>query len=766
MAFFDEKNLYSTHETQLKIVASLGEPIDFRQDPDWCYKSSTGQYHYEAFIIENTIIYLKETGRHTPRDTKMLHTFLQKIIASLPSGPLYLIDDIARLDAGEAAYKSKFSKFHTAFKDFFDHIYVITPEAKSQMPLNWLPANASVSTSAKEAYQQCRNQQSAFTNFKENDDAELAKMSRQDLIRHLKEAQAANRELRENNRHNMPGHLSEVQHQDILHLLQVAVNDHSTAEQLPMSTEDSASFLQLRELIGHLIDSRDQLVSTLSSIDDDVYVFNKAHQLISSHAHPEKAVFLHNPEEHLGIHYQELLESAIAAQLDVVLQHVKNTQLTQQFEYCLPKTGYGLYFKVNISYRKDSIGDYAGFTMVIREITEEKIADKKIIASEKKYRSVVESVREIILQTNLQGQLAYINPAWREISAYDVYESLDKSILDFVHPADRTYVQGLMQNLMDSKCDHVKQEMRFTDKFGQIFWVDMFFQPYLDDSGSITGISGTLNDITKRKKAEEVLRQSNKLLESINKNIKKAEKKLQEKNQELIKTNQELDRFVYSASHDLRAPLASTLGLINISRISEDTQERTYYLELMEQSLNRMDKLIQDLTDYSRNARLAIETEDINFEHMIKDIFQRLKYLKNIDTVAVNTDIAIASDFHSDKIRLYIILINLLSNAIKYHKYDQPKPYININIMANTQRVVVTVADNGIGIDKNYMDKIFTMFFQVSRDAVGSGLGLYITRETVNKLHGSIKVTSVINEGTSFTVTIPNATSYRYETED
>lgn len=790
----------------MKLVEAFGGKLSFRQAPDWYYKSSAGQYNYEAFVIENRIIYLKEKGQHTSKDIRMVHTFLHHIITSLPSGPLYLVNDITQLDAGETAFKSKFHKFHTAFNTFFDHIYLVFPELKSHMSATWLPTNVSTKDSVQEAFLQCVRQHSLVLNLKETaSNHELEKASHQDLIRQIKYLQEENQQLK----------------------------------------------------------------STLSSIDDDVYVFNKDHQLISSHVNPKKSVLVDNPQDHVGETYHKVFDVSVVEQLDIVLKNVIQTQMTQQFEYCIPDPYYALYFKVSINYRKDNADNYAGFTMVVREITEEKIADRKITASERKYRSVVESVREIIFQTNTQGQLAFINPAWKEISAFDIYESLDKPIPDFVHPADKARVQKLIQEIIDSKRDEVKQEIRFTDKFGKVFWVDMFFKAYLDENGSIAGISGTLNDITKRKKAEEILKQSNQLMESINKNIKEAlvrvnyregfayfnhafmnmfgyqcsqevenlslnalfanqedlqhylrvllkehnftnqtilfrrkdgstfwglssfilirdengqqfydgairditdhkeaEKKLQEKNQELSKTNQELDRFVYSASHDLRAPLASTLGLINISRLTEDTQERTCYLELMEQSLNRMDKLIQDLTDYSRNARLAIETEEINFDHMIKDIFQRLKYLKNIDTVAVNTRIVLESDFHSDKIRLYIILINLLSNAIKYHKYDQPKPYIKINITANAHQAVMTVEDNGIGIDKNHVDKIFTMFFQVSRDAVGSGLGLYIAKETVNKLEGSIKVDSVINEGSSFTVTIPNAKSYRYETED
>lgn len=484
---------------------------------------------------------------------------------------------------------------------------------------------------------------------------------------------------------------------------------------------------------------------------------------------------------------------------------------------------------------------------------------EKLTENEKKYRSVVDSIREVIFQTDTHGKLSFLSLAWKEVSGNNIHDSLGQSIINFIHPDDRSNVSRLFEDIIQGKKDEVKCEARFTNNRYNIFWAEIFVKAYLDDSGKIIGTSGTLDDITKQKHAEATLRQSKQLLESVSKNIKEAiiridykaglvyfnqafkemfgyesdnevqempvnllfanqrdlkvythilreqkfltnkiilfkrkdgstfwglssftliqeengneiydgairditdrqeaEKNLKEKNQELRKTNEELDRFVYSASHDLRAPLASTLGLINISRISPEEKERIYYLDLMEQSLNRMDKIIQDLTDYSRNARLEIETEEIDFDGLVKDVLQRLKYLKTVDDVTINTKIEAKDTFYSDKIRLYVIMINLLSNSIKYHKYDQPHPFINVSIAIDAKEAVIQITDNGIGIEKSYLDKIFTMFFQVSRDSFGSGLGLYIAKETINKLNGNISVKSVVNKGSTFTVILPN----------
>lgn len=541
--------------------------------------------------------------------------------------------------------------------------------------------------------------------------------------------------------------LESASHSDLIHTIKSLKKENQQLKQvyeLPIISENS-HVTEIKEIIERLTESQEQLSSTFSSIDDDVYVFDKNHQLISSNVKPNKVSFLTTSHDRcLGQYFSDIFPEVLSDKLKAALHHVAETHEVQQFEHGLLNNLASLYFKISVNHRKDSAGKYTGFTMVARDITEEKIADKKIIESEKKYRSVVESVREVIFQTDIWGKWSFLNPAWKEMSGHDIYVSLEQPIVNFIHKDDKPSLNRLFQRIIQGKKDEARCEIRFIDNQNKVFWADIFIKVYLDDSGKVAGTSGTLNDITKRKKAEETLK---------------------EKNQELVKTNEELDRFVYSASHDLRAPLASTLGLINISRLSDDETERAYYLDLMEQSLNRMDKIIQDLTDYSRNTRLEIKTEEINFEHMIKDIFQRLKYLKNIDDVRVNTQIEAKGNFYSDKIRLYIILINILSNAIKYQKYEQSYPFISINITIDAKKAIIAVKDNGIGIDKSHIDKIFTMFFQVSRDSVGSGLGLYIAKETVNKLHGSITVESIVSKGSTFTITIPNAKSYIYEAE-
>ncbi|MCU0368680.1 MAG: HAMP domain-containing histidine kinase [Cyclobacteriaceae bacterium] len=235
--------------------------------------------------------------------------------------------------------------------------------------------------------------------------------------------------------------------------------------------------------------------------------------------------------------------------------------------------------------------------------------------------------------------------------------------------------------------------------------------------------------------------------------VTNSEKDLMKKNLALIKANQELDRFVYSASHDLRSPLASIAGLIELSK--RDPQAQSEYLQLMMNRVNVMDKFIKDIIDYARNARLPASKQILNLYELCNQIIENVKYVD----VKIDPKINVLMDkdflIFSDPARLTVILSNLITNAIKYA--DPAKALISIDIRAtkNAKSFNVAVHDNGIGISEEHQEKIFNMFFRASENATGSGLGLYIVKESLEKLNGSITCQSKPGVGSVFTVTIP-----------
>jgi signal transduction histidine kinase len=228
-------------------------------------------------------------------------------------------------------------------------------------------------------------------------------------------------------------------------------------------------------------------------------------------------------------------------------------------------------------------------------------------------------------------------------------------------------------------------------------------------------------------------------------------------NSELVKTNQELDRFVYSASHDLRAPLSSMLGLIEIAQHAKSEQEASQYLEMMKGRVRVLDTFIKQIVDYSRNSRIEPHYETIDVRILLDGVHEQLKFLPEFETVEVEFGLPAAWCIRSEKNRLKIVFENIFSNAIKYRNRNSQRSYLKISGTENETSYRFTIEDNGIGIPEQLMDKVFEMFFRAHEGSQGSGLGLYIVKETLAKLGGSITVDSHVGEGSVFIIELPKS---------
>ncbi len=225
---------------------------------------------------------------------------------------------------------------------------------------------------------------------------------------------------------------------------------------------------------------------------------------------------------------------------------------------------------------------------------------------------------------------------------------------------------------------------------------------------------------------------------------------------ELQKTNYELDRFVYSAAHDLRSPIATLLGLINLSKTENNLDIVKDYLNLKEITVKRLDEFIQDIVNYSSNMRLEIEKNEIDFKEMTQKVLNSFSFYKNADKVAQSINVLQEGSFICDRKRLEVIFNNIIGNALRYSR-DYETSYLKISIKADSQQAIIQFTDNGEGIETEHIEKIFNMFYRAnSKAGVGSGLGLFIAREIAQKLGGDVGVQSKYNVGSVFTVIIPN----------
>lgn len=239
--------------------------------------------------------------------------------------------------------------------------------------------------------------------------------------------------------------------------------------------------------------------------------------------------------------------------------------------------------------------------------------------------------------------------------------------------------------------------------------------------------------------------------------LKEKQGEIESQNQCLTKANTELDQFVYSASHDLRSPLTSIMGLVTIAKRSENPREIVRCLDMIDSRVKRLDDLIKDIVSFSRNSRVDISNQSINVHRTVSEVLEdfNIEEFKHDIDFQVNIPKDVSID--TDPTRLKIILSNLIGNSIKHHDKRNPNPFIAVGFnLTNNGVNAITVSDNGPGIAPEYQGKIFDMFYRANERAEGSGLGLYIVKETITKLSGSIQLESSPGKGTTFTVTLPS----------
>jgi signal transduction histidine kinase len=238
----------------------------------------------------------------------------------------------------------------------------------------------------------------------------------------------------------------------------------------------------------------------------------------------------------------------------------------------------------------------------------------------------------------------------------------------------------------------------------------------------------------------------------------RAAQALQSQNAELKKINKELDSFVYSVSHNLRAPLMSVLGLLDLAK-HENQNNRTeleQYFAMMETSIHKLDETVKEILDYSRNARQNLTIEKIDLRKMIDDHFDKMQFMPGSQSIQRFVNLDEKADFYSDNYRLSVIMNNLISNAIKYHDPQKETSMIRIVVSVDEEKAVMIFEDNGIGIEERYLDKVFDMFFRGTEKNKGAGLGLYIVKEAIDKLKGKIIIQSKVGQGTLFSIELPN----------
>lgn len=219
--------------------------------------------------------------------------------------------------------------------------------------------------------------------------------------------------------------------------------------------------------------------------------------------------------------------------------------------------------------------------------------------------------------------------------------------------------------------------------------------------------------------------------------------------EELIKANSELDRFVYSVSHDLRSPLLSIRGLSTLMQDEESTGSKNmHYLKLVDKSINNLDNTIREILAYSRNARLDIDVQEFDLKELIDNIFDELRYSVELNFQFMsNIDVPIM--IKGDRSRMETVFRNIIGNSIKYKNNDVTDPFVSVQFEQRPGQYRFKIIDNGEGIDSDKIPRVFDMFYRGATSVNGTGLGLYICKEIMDKIRGKIDLQSEVGKGTT-----------------
>lgn len=305
-------------------------------------------------------------------------------------------------------------------------------------------------------------------------------------------------------------------------------------------------------------------------------------------------------------------------------------------------------------------------------------------------------------------------------------EELFTDTSEILHLQQKVLSEGVVKN----------ERVLCKRKNNSSFWASLNL--VLVDRGGERSIDGSIIDISEQIKREEQIAQKANALE---------------------KVNAELDRFIYSASHDLRSPLSSMLGIINLMKMDQDQNEYLNYIAMLEASMKKLNTFVKDLTTFSQNSRQRVYSEEINFHQLLDNIKKKL-VARMTDEVHMHIEIEGNDDFafFSDSFRLQSALENVIKNSYDFHDLNKNNPFINVNVKISATKVNIEVFDNGTGIPKAHLDNVFDMFYRASLNSKGAGIGLYIAKECIHILNGTISISSEYGIGTCTSIEIPNMT--------
>jgi len=376
---------------------------------------------------------------------------------------------------------------------------------------------------------------------------------------------------------------------------------------------------------------------------------------------------------------------------------------------------------------------------ILKDITQNK---EKLKEAEKKYRLITENAYDLISIFNEQLRFTYINEkTHKRILGYKKEDMIGKPLWKFIHPDDFQRAYKIIKSRLKKGLG--RAEIRFKKKDGAYIWLETVGVAFETKDNKRIGVTIS-RDYSERKKFEELI---------------------QEENKKLKKLNKMRNNLINRVSHELKTPMTSVYGSIQlIEEICRKklNNEGLEMISIAKRGCERLQNLIENILDVSiiDASKLKINKEKINFGKIVRNCINELKYLIEKKQLLFEINIIDNIKVFVDKLRIEEVIINLISNAIKN---TPPNGKISISLVKSNNKAKFTIKDNGIGIGKEEIETLFTKFGKIERkqyqeniNMEGSGLGLYISRKIIEEHNGEIWAESEgTNKGSSFFFTLP-----------
>jgi PAS domain S-box-containing protein len=394
---------------------------------------------------------------------------------------------------------------------------------------------------------------------------------------------------------------------------------------------------------------------------------------------------------------------------------------------------------------RDEHGKAVEVRGVVMDITARKEAEVRLVASESRLRTVVETEPECIKVVDAKGRLRQMNPAGLAmIEAESLDQVAGRSVFGLIAPEYREAYAQLHERVIAGEPQ--KMEYIMIGLKGKPLWLETHAVP-MRDGGEVVHLAVT-RDITERKRAEEEVHQLNRDLEQ----------RVAERTEQLEVANKELESFSYSVSHDLRSPLRAIDGFSHI--LLEDytdklDDEGRRMLSIVRENTQRMGQLIDDILKFSRSGRTEINTVEVDMAALAREVLDELR-LGDASAANLCCTIGELPPARCDRALIHQVFANLISNAIKFSR-TRETPTIDVGGSIEGDEIVYHVKDNGVGFDMQYADKLFGVFQRLHsmEEFEGTGIGLAIVKRIVARHGGRVWAESKVGEGATFYFALP-----------